>query len=106
MQSDFSLGGTQPPYADDQGFHLMHASIRIHRRPASMVPWHSPLESTALFPIALFTEMELPTAPDHSHDHVPLHGTHWYLHLDFYLGGIQPPLHPSGSSNVLNLLHF
>ncbi|RRT84412.1 hypothetical protein B296_00005720 [Ensete ventricosum] len=31
----------------------------------------------ALLVVALFTEVELPTAPDHSHDHVPLHGTHW-----------------------------
>ncbi|RWW27296.1 hypothetical protein GW17_00008279 [Ensete ventricosum] len=50
--------------------------MRTHGRPASAVPWHSPLESTALLSVALFTEVELPTAPDHSHDHVPLHGTH------------------------------
>ncbi|RRT78269.1 hypothetical protein B296_00020004 [Ensete ventricosum] len=38
LQSDFSLGGTQPLYADDQGFHLMQASMRTHGRPASAVP--------------------------------------------------------------------
>ncbi|RZR97767.1 hypothetical protein BHM03_00027012 [Ensete ventricosum] len=79
-----------PPYADDQGFHLMQASMRTHGRPASAVPWHSPLESTALLAVALFTEVELPVAPDHSHDHIPLYETHWCLHLDFFLGGIQP----------------
>ncbi|RZS27591.1 hypothetical protein BHM03_00061093 [Ensete ventricosum] len=36
------------------------------------------------------TPFKLPTASDHSHDHVPLYGTHWYLHLDLFLGGIQP----------------
>ncbi|RWW38474.1 hypothetical protein BHE74_00056287 [Ensete ventricosum] len=36
-------------------------------------------------------ECSLPAAPDRSHDHIPLHETHWYLHLDFFLGGIQPP---------------
>ncbi|RWW05695.1 hypothetical protein GW17_00031016, partial [Ensete ventricosum] len=43
-----------------------------------------------LFVVALFTEVELPAAPDHSYDHVPLYGTHWYLHLDFFLDGINP----------------
>ncbi|RWW28690.1 hypothetical protein GW17_00006810, partial [Ensete ventricosum] len=37
------------------------------------------LIDTALLAVALFTEVELPVAPDHSHDHVPLHGTPWYL---------------------------
>ncbi|RZS07303.1 hypothetical protein BHM03_00038125, partial [Ensete ventricosum] len=32
-----------------------------------------------LLVVALFTEVELPVAPDHSHDHVPLHGTHCHL---------------------------
>ncbi|RRT59131.1 hypothetical protein B296_00016507 [Ensete ventricosum] len=50
-----------------------------------------PLESTTLLAITLFTEVELPATPDHSHDHVPLYGTHWYLHLDFFLGSIQTP---------------
>ncbi|RRT70207.1 hypothetical protein B296_00020310 [Ensete ventricosum] len=55
-------------------------------------PTASPLLAVqALLTIALFTKVELPAAPDHSHDYVPLHGTHWYLHLDFFLGGIQPP---------------
>ncbi|RWW52056.1 hypothetical protein BHE74_00041548 [Ensete ventricosum] len=44
-----------------------------------------PVAGRTLLAVALFTEMELPTARDHSHDHVPLHGTHWYLHLDFFL---------------------
>ncbi|RWW05071.1 hypothetical protein BHE74_00055012 [Ensete ventricosum] len=79
-----------PPYADDQDFHLTQASIRTHGRPASAVLWYTLLESTTLFAIALFTEVELPAAPDYSHDHVSLHGTHWYLHLDFSLGDIQP----------------
>ncbi|RZS01832.1 hypothetical protein BHM03_00031770, partial [Ensete ventricosum] len=30
----------------------------------------------ALLAVALFTEVELSTAPDHSHDHVPLYGIH------------------------------
>ncbi|RWW49126.1 hypothetical protein BHE74_00044776 [Ensete ventricosum] len=66
-----------------------------------------PLESTALLAVALFTEVELPTAPDHSHDHIPLHGTHWYLHLDFFLGGIQPSYtdnyHRRASANTSRL---
>ncbi|RRT40399.1 hypothetical protein B296_00038886 [Ensete ventricosum] len=49
------------------------------------------LPSLTLLVVALFTEVELPTAPDHSHDHIPLHGIHWYLHLDFFLSGIQTP---------------
>ncbi|RRT55803.1 hypothetical protein B296_00022482 [Ensete ventricosum] len=65
--------------------------MRTHEILAYVVPWHLPLESTALLVVALFTEVELPVAPDHSQDHVPLHGTYWYLHLDFFLGGIQPP---------------
>ncbi|RRT49947.1 hypothetical protein B296_00033397 [Ensete ventricosum] len=85
------LYGSMPLYADDQDFHLMQASMRTYGRPASAVPWHSPLESTTLLVIALFTEVELSVAPDHSHDHVPLLGTLWYLHLDFFLDGIQPP---------------
>ncbi|RRT34713.1 hypothetical protein B296_00055292 [Ensete ventricosum] len=44
----------------------------------------SPLPPTPL------SRKELSAAPDHSYDHIPLHGTHWYLHLDFFLGGIQP----------------
>ncbi|KAJ8512127.1 hypothetical protein OPV22_002561 [Ensete ventricosum] len=91
LHLDFFLDGTQPPYADDQGFHPMQASMHTHGRTASAVLWHSLLESTALLAVALFTEVELPVAPDHSHDHVPLHGTHWYLHLDFFLDGTQPP---------------
>ncbi|RWW58496.1 hypothetical protein BHE74_00034636 [Ensete ventricosum] len=38
-----------------------------------------PLESTAFLVVALFTEVELPAAPNHSYDHVPLHGTHCHL---------------------------
>ncbi|RRT34268.1 hypothetical protein B296_00024876 [Ensete ventricosum] len=78
-----------PPYADNQGFHLIQASMRTYGRPTSAVPWHLLLKSIALLSIALFTKVELPTPPDHSHNHVPLYGTHWYLHLDFFLGGIQ-----------------
>ncbi|RWW11497.1 hypothetical protein GW17_00024893 [Ensete ventricosum] len=47
--------------------------------------------SQPILVVTLFTKVELPTAPDRSHDHVPLHEIHWYLHLDFFLGGIQPP---------------
>ncbi|RZR87486.1 hypothetical protein BHM03_00014898 [Ensete ventricosum] len=36
--SAFSLGGTQPPYTDDQGFHLMQDSMRTHGRPAAVLP--------------------------------------------------------------------
>ncbi|RZR94785.1 hypothetical protein BHM03_00023534 [Ensete ventricosum] len=38
-----------------------------------------PLESIVLLAVALFTEVELPAAPDHSHDHVSLHETHCRL---------------------------
>ncbi|RZS27393.1 hypothetical protein BHM03_00060854 [Ensete ventricosum] len=57
----------------------MQASMRTHGRPTSMRTHGRP---TALLVVALFTEVELPTAPDHSHDHVPLHGTHCCLHLN------------------------
>ncbi|RWW40258.1 hypothetical protein BHE74_00054345 [Ensete ventricosum] len=50
--------------------------------------WHMEAGFLSVLTVALFTEVELPTAPDHSHDRVLLHGTHWYLHLDFFLGGI------------------
>ncbi|CAL9756335.1 unnamed protein product [Musa acuminata subsp. burmannicoides] len=35
-------------------------------RPASAVPWPSLLESIALLAVVLFTEVELPVAPDHT----------------------------------------
>ncbi|RWW15486.1 hypothetical protein GW17_00020679 [Ensete ventricosum] len=41
-----------------------------------------PLESIVLLAVALFTEVELPAAPDHSHDHVSLHETHCVHALD------------------------
>ncbi|RRT46081.1 hypothetical protein B296_00019313 [Ensete ventricosum] len=61
---------------------------------ALIIPLYDQVPSmglTALLAVALFTGVELPAAPDYSHDHAPLYGTHWYLHLDFFLGGIQPP---------------
>ncbi|RWW26487.1 hypothetical protein GW17_00009130, partial [Ensete ventricosum] len=54
-----------PPYADDQGFHPMQDLMHTHGRPASAVPWHSLLESVVLA-VVLFTEVELPVAPDYT----------------------------------------
>ncbi|RWW56066.1 hypothetical protein BHE74_00037240 [Ensete ventricosum] len=75
LHTKFSLGGTQPPYADDQGFHSIQYSMRTYGRPAAAVPWHLLFESIALLVVVLFTEVELPVAHDHTlHDQVP-HGT-------------------------------
>ncbi|RZS10361.1 hypothetical protein BHM03_00041579 [Ensete ventricosum] len=76
LHTKFSLGGTQPPYADDQGFHSIQYSMRTYGRPAAAVPWHLLFESIALLVVVLFTEVELPVAHDHTpHDQVP-HGTY------------------------------
>ncbi|RRT52155.1 hypothetical protein B296_00018776 [Ensete ventricosum] len=76
------------------------------------------LESTALLAVALFTEMELPAASDHSHDHRPpspldyfvllnnLHlGLPPQMHLlDYDPSPIQSPLHPSSAYKTYSYL--
>ncbi|RZR87288.1 hypothetical protein BHM03_00014662 [Ensete ventricosum] len=102
---------------------LLRPMLSLHESKGSMTPRKSRLCGTMVLPshsptipllaVALFTEVELPAAPDHSHDHVPLHGTHCCLrtypfHLEekvLMLDGAEFQSRPGMGTNTLSSMY-